>query len=64
MNDCILTVLVLAYNHEQYIRQTLDGVLNQKTSFHFKILITDDASTDGTEAIIREYIDKYPDKSI
>lgn len=64
MNDCILTVLILAYNHEQYIRQTLDGVLNQKTSFRFKILITDDASTDRTEAIIREYIDNYPNKII
>lgn len=64
MDNFILTVLIAAYNHEQYIRQTLDGVLNQKTSYQFKIVITDDASKDRTQAIIQEYIEKFPERII
>ena len=33
----------------------------QKTSFRFQVIIHDDASTDGTDDIIREYAEKYPD---
>lgn len=44
-----------------YIRKCLDGFLMQKTNFPYEILIHDDASTDGTEVIIREYAAKYPD---
>lgn len=62
MDNFILTVLIAAYNHEDYIHQTLDGVLNQETDFQFKILITDDASSDKTQSIIQEYIDKFPNR--
>lgn len=64
MNNCILTVLIAAYNHENYIRQTLNGVLNQETTYKFKIIISDDFSIDNTKAIIQEYIARYPDKII
>ena len=56
-----MTVFCLAYNHEKYLRKTLEGFVNQKTSFGFKVLIHDDASTDDTPNIIREYTEKYPD---
>lgn len=55
-----VSVLCLAYNHEKYIRQCLDGFVMQKTTFPFEVLVHDDASTDGTAAIIREYEEKYP----
>ena len=55
-----LSISCLTYNHENYIRKTLDGFLMQKTSFDFEVLIHDDASTDGTADIIREYEAKYP----
>ena len=64
MDNFLLTVLIAVYNHEDYIRQTLDGVLSQETDFHFKILITDDASTDNTQSVIQEYINKYPNRII
>ncbi|MBR5323652.1 MAG: glycosyltransferase [Muribaculaceae bacterium] len=57
----LVSVLTLAYNQAPYIRECLDGVLMQKTNFAFELLIHDDASTDGTADIIREYEAKYPD---
>lgn len=57
----IVSICCLSYNHAPYIRQCLDGFMMQKTTFPFEVLIHDDASTDGTQAIIREYESKYPD---
>ena len=56
----LLSVLIISYNHEQYIEQTLDSVINQKTTFPFEIVIGDDASPDNTRAICMKYAKKYP----
>lgn len=56
----LVSISCITYNHEPYIAQTLDGFLMQKTSFPFEILIHDDASTDRTADIIREYEQKFP----
>lgn len=56
----MVSVCVLAYNHEGYISQCLESILSQKTNFIFEILIHDDASVDKTADIIREYEQKYP----
>lgn len=56
-----VSICCLAYNHEKYIRDALDSFLMQKTSFPIEILIHDDASSDGTADIIREYEKKYPE---
>ena len=61
-NDPIMvTIRCITYNHEPYIRQCLEGFVMQKTNFRFEAIVHDDASTDGTAAIIREYAEKYPD---
>ena len=60
-NEIMVSVICNAYNHERYIRDALDGFLMQKTNFAFEVLIHDDASTDKTADIIREYEAKYPD---
>lgn len=57
----MVSINCLTYNHEKYIRKCLDGFLMQKTNFKFEVLIHDDASTDHTADIIREYEKKYPD---
>ena len=57
----MVSVLCTAYNHEPYIRDCLDGFVNQKTDFKYEVIIHDDASTDKTADIIREYEAKYPD---
>lgn len=57
----LVTIRCITYNHEPYIRQCLEGFVMQKTNFLFEAIVHDDASTDGTAAIIREYAEKYPD---
>ena len=57
----LVTIRCATYNHEPYIRQCLDGFVIQKTDFSFEVIVHDDASTDGTAKIIREYAEKYPD---
>lgn len=56
-----VSILCITYNHGAYIRDALDGFVMQKTNFPFEVLIHDDASTDDTADIIREYAAKYPD---
>lgn len=63
MSESTIAVSVIcnAYNHEPYIRSALEGFVMQKTTFPFEVLIHDDASTDHTADIIREYEKKYPE---
>ncbi|MBO6536445.1 MAG: glycosyltransferase [Balneolaceae bacterium] len=58
----LVTVCVLTYNHEKYISKCLDSILEQQTDFDFEIQIGEDASTDQTRKICKEYADKYPQK--
>lgn len=62
-NSEIITVAIhcLAYNHEPYIRECLEGFVMQKTNFKFVAIVHDDASTDRTADVIREYEAKYPE---
>ncbi|MBR3655222.1 MAG: glycosyltransferase [Elusimicrobia bacterium] len=60
MKEIGVSVLCVAYNQEKYIRQTLESFVMQKTNFPFEVLINDDASTDKTPEIIKEFADKYP----
>ena len=57
----LVSISCKTYNHASYIRKCLDGFVIQKTTFPVEILIHDDASTDGTQDIIREYEIKYPE---
>lgn len=59
--DIKVSIICFAYNHEKYIKKTLEGFVNQKTNFRYKIIIHDDASTDGTASIIKEFENKYPE---
>lgn len=56
-----VSICCITFNHVQFIRECLDSFLMQKTDFLFEVLIHDDASTDGTAEIIKEYQQKYPD---
>ncbi len=55
----IMSVVVLTYNHEKYIRKCIDSILEQKTTFPFEVVIADDCSTDRTVQMVKEF---YKDK--
>lgn len=56
-----LSICCITYNHGKFIRQALEGFVNQKTNFDYEVLIHDDASTDDTQSVIKEFSQKYPD---
>lgn len=56
----MVSVWCRTYNHVNYIRDALEGILSQKTEFIYKVVVFDDASTDGTSDIVREYGERYP----
>ena len=61
MQEVKVSVLCVTYNHAKFIRRALDGMVAQKTNFAFEVIVHDDASTDGTADIVREYAERYPD---
>ena len=58
----IVSVHMITYNHESYIRQAIEGVMMQNTDFEFELVIGEDCSQDKTREICFEYQKKYPDK--
>jgi glycosyltransferase involved in cell wall biosynthesis len=56
----VLSVCLITYNHEKYIREAIDGILKQKTNFNFEIVIGEDNSPDKTRLICEEYATKHP----
>lgn len=59
-NKPVVSVRCTVYNHAKYLRQCLDGFIMQETTFPFEVIVHDDASTDNSASIIREYANKYP----
>lgn len=55
-----VSVCIITYNHEKFIRKCLEGVVNQKIEQEYKIIIGEDKSTDNTLEICKEYKEKYP----
>lgn len=62
MKNPKLSVVLITYNHEKYIRKALDSVLMQETDFPFEIVVGEDMSPDDTRNIVKEYRDKYPEQ--
>ena len=56
----VVTIRCITYNHVNFIRDAIDGFLMQETTFPVEIIIHDDASTDGTAEIVKDYADKHP----
>ncbi|WP_421840169.1 glycosyltransferase family 2 protein [Mycobacterium sp.] len=55
-----VSVVSTTYNQEDYVRKTFDGFVAQQTDFPVEVIVADDASTDSTPAIIREYTERHP----
>jgi glycosyltransferase involved in cell wall biosynthesis len=58
----LVNILMPTYNHERFVAEAIESVLAQKTRFAYKLIVGDDCSTDSTQAIVRSYAEKYPDK--
>lgn len=61
MSEPTVSVIVLTYNHQEYIGQCLDAILKQQTSFDFEVIVGEDESSDGTREICIRYAEKYPE---
>lgn len=61
MENVEVTGICMTYNHVTYIKDALEGFVHQKTNFRYQVIVHDDASTDGTREIIKDYAAKYPD---
>jgi glycosyltransferase involved in cell wall biosynthesis len=59
----LVSVSMLTYNHEKYIRQAVESVLNQKTTFRYELVISNDKSPDKTHSIIKNIISNHPKAS-
>lgn len=59
-SDILVSVWCTTYNHEKYIRECLKGFIIQQTTFNFEVIVHDDASSDSTASIIKEYEQKHP----
>jgi glycosyltransferase involved in cell wall biosynthesis len=55
-----ISVIVTSYDHERYIKQCLDSILDQKGNFNLEIILGDDCSPDNTNEILRQYSETYP----
>lgn len=56
----LVSVYCMAYNQEKTVAQTIESILSQETDFPFELIVHDDASTDSTADIIRDYAARYP----
>src|SRR5215212_4876923 len=57
-----VTIMLITYNHEKYIAQALDSILMQETEYEYEINVVEDCSTDRTQEIVMEYVERYPKK--
>lgn len=58
----MLSIIVITYNHEKYIRKTLESILDQKMDFEWELIIANDASPDNTHKEIETLISDHPKK--
>lgn len=59
-DDIKVSVICTVYNHENFLKKCLDGFVMQKTNFPFEVIVHDDASTDHSADIIKEYAKHFP----
>ena len=55
-----VSVCVITYNQERYIRECLQSLVTQQTNFAFEVIVGDDCSSDSTRDIVKEFVERYP----
>ena len=61
IEEPFISVVMITYNHENYIAQAIEGVIMQRTTFPIELIIGEDCSSDNTRKIVVEYAEKYPE---
>jgi glycosyltransferase involved in cell wall biosynthesis len=56
----LISVAMVAYNHEKWIARAIESVVNQRTTFSFELVVGEDCSTDRTREIVLHYQQKCP----
>lgn len=62
MTNITVSIFMLTYNQEQFIAQTIESIVMQKTNFKYQLVIGEDCSTDATYSICKSFEEQYPDK--
>ena len=62
MKEIKISACIITYNQQDYIKECLEGAINQVLDYDYEIVIGDDCSTDNTLQICQEYANKYPEK--
>lgn len=62
MKEILVSICIITYNQAKYISEALDSILSQETDFEYEILINDDASTDETQEILKDYQLRFPER--
>jgi glycosyltransferase involved in cell wall biosynthesis len=62
--EITVSVALIVYNHEKYLRQAIDSILMQEVNFKYEIVVGEDKSTDNSREILLEYKSRYPDKFV
>ncbi len=57
----MVSVVILVYNHEQFIAQNIEGILAQQCNFKYEVIIGEDCSKDNSREVIMKYASQYPD---
>lgn len=58
-----VSIVMITYNHEIFIREAIDGVVMQETNFEYELILANDCSTDNSDTVIQNHINKYPNKN-
>lgn len=61
MEDVLVSVFMITYNHENFIRRSLESIMCQNVKFRFEVIIGEDNSTDNTRGVIKEFEARYPE---
>lgn len=60
LDKCVVSILMITYNHEKYIERAINSVIKQNVDFTYELIIGDDHSSDNTKVICEGFQNKYP----
>lgn len=63
-NNSVISVCMITYGHELYIREAIEGVLMQKGDFEIELIVANDCSPDNTDEVVNEIINNHPKGSM